>query len=125
MCRGELSAVIAQLSVCEAAGSGSEELKKRPHPSPAVLRFVNVRERKPRKKTKNKTKQKRIYFFSFSIYKWHIIVQTNRQNKTSIQIFQTFLTNKAPLALIFFRGLHITCKTYYNLSIKGENYQLD
>ena len=48
----------------------------------------------------------------------------NQQNKTSIQIFQSFLTNEGPLALIFFRGLHIISKTY-NLSIKGENYQLD
>ena len=55
------------------------------------------------------------YFFSFSIHKWYIIVQTN----------QIFLTNKVSLVLIFFRGLHITCETYYNLSIKGENYQLD
>ena len=60
------------------------------------------------------------YFSSFSIHKWQIIVQTNRQNKTSIQIFRIFLTNKAPLVLTFFRGLHVTCKTYYNLSIKGE-----
>ena len=36
MCRGELSEVIAS-SVCEAGGSGSEELKKCPPPSPAVL----------------------------------------------------------------------------------------
>ena len=64
------------------------------------------------------------YFF-LSLFTSYIIVQTNRQNKMSIQIFQSFLTNKAPLALIFFRGLHITCKAYYNLSIKGENYQLD
>ena len=70
-----------------------------------------------------KTFPKRI-FFPFSIHKWHIIVQTNRQNKTSIQIFQSFLTNEAPLVLIFFRGLHITYKTY-NLSVKRENYQLD
>ena len=48
----------------------------------------------------------------------------NQQNKTSIQIFQSFLTNEGPLALIFFWGLHIISKTY-NLSIKGENYQLD
>ena len=33
-------------------GSGSEELKKCPPPSPAVLWFVNVRERKPRQKKK-------------------------------------------------------------------------
>ena len=31
---------------------------------------------------------KRIYIFSFSIHKWYTIVQTNRNNKTSIQIFQ-------------------------------------
>ena len=38
MCRGELSAVIARLmSNCEAGGSGSEELKKCPPPSLAVL----------------------------------------------------------------------------------------
>ena len=35
------------------------------------------------------------------------------------------LTNEAALVLIFFWGLHITCKNYYNLSIKAENYQLD
>ena len=35
----------------------------------------------------------------------------------------SILTNEAPLALVFFQGLHITCKTYCNLSIKGENYQ--
>ena len=69
--------------------------------------------------------KKFLYFFSFSIHKWHIIVQTNWHNKGSIKIFQIFLTNKAPLALTFFRGQHITCKTYYNLSIKVENYQLD
>ena len=33
------------LSVCEAGGSGSEELKKCPTPSPAVLWLVNVRDR--------------------------------------------------------------------------------
>ena len=39
MCGGGLSAVIAQpvLRVCEAGGSGREELKKYPPPSPAVL----------------------------------------------------------------------------------------
>ena len=35
--RGELSEVIARLSVCEAGGSGSEGLNKRPPPSPADL----------------------------------------------------------------------------------------
>ena len=34
------------LSVCEGAGSGSEELKKCPPPSHAVVWFVNVREKK-------------------------------------------------------------------------------
>ena len=50
MCGGGLSAVIAQpvLRVCEAGGSGREELKKYPPPSPAVLLFTNVCERKPR-----------------------------------------------------------------------------
>ena len=33
--------------VCEAGGSGSEELKKCLPPSPAVLLFLNVPERKP------------------------------------------------------------------------------
>ena len=32
--------------MCEAGGSGSEELKKWSPPSPAVLLFVNVRERR-------------------------------------------------------------------------------
>ena len=62
------------------------------------------------------------YFFSSSILKWHIIVQTETTSyfsKTSI------LTNSASLVLFFFQELHITCKTYYNLSIKAENYQLD
>ena len=36
-----------------------------------------------------------------------------------------FVMNKAPLVLIFFQGLDITCKIYYNLSIKGEKYQSD
>ena len=47
MCRGELSAVITRLSVCEAGGSDSEELKKCHLPSTAALRFVNVRKREP------------------------------------------------------------------------------
>ena len=40
-------------------------------------------------------------------------------SKTSI------LTNKGPLVLVFLRRLHITCKTYHNLSVKAENYQLN
>ena len=67
----------------------------------------------------------KLIFFSFSIHKRHIIVQTKRQKKTIIQIFQIFLMSKAPLALIFYQGLHITRKIYCNLSIKGKNYQLD
>ena len=34
-------------------GSGIEELKKEPFPSPAILWIVNVRERKPREKKKS------------------------------------------------------------------------
>ena len=49
-----------------------------------------------------------------------LIKTTSSFSKASIP------TNKAHLMLIFFQGLHIsTCKTYYNLSIKRENYQLD
>ena len=40
-------------------------------------------------------------------------------SKTSI------LTNKGPLVVVFLRRLHITCKTYHNLSVKAENYQLN
>ena len=35
-----------------------------------------------------KTFPKRIYFFSFCIHKWHIILQNNRHNKMSVKIFQ-------------------------------------
>ena len=50
MCKGELYAVIFRLmlSVCEAGGSGSEELKKKSPLSPAVLWIVSVGEKKPR-----------------------------------------------------------------------------
>ena len=50
MCRGELSAVIAQpMSKCLWSGwKWQWGVKKCPSPSPAVLWFVNVRERKPR-----------------------------------------------------------------------------
>ena len=65
-----------------------------------------------------KTFPKWKYFFSFSILKWHIIVQTNRNNKLFFK--EEHSSNKAP-----FWGLHITCETYYNLSLKAENYQLD
>ena len=63
-------------------------------------------------------------FFSFSILKWHIIVQTNRNTKL-------FFKDKHSYKLssfgdnFFSGGLHIICNTYYNLSIKSENYQLD
>ena len=36
MCKGEFSAVIVGISVCEAGGSGHEELKKCPPISPAI-----------------------------------------------------------------------------------------
>ena len=70
-----------------------------------------------------KTFPKQIFFCFYSQVAYNC--SNYKQNKTSIQIFQILLTNKAPLALIFFRELHITCKTYYNLSIKGKNYKLD
>ena len=66
-------------------------------------------------------RSKRVYFFIF--LKWHkffkLIETTSSFSKASI------LINKAHLVLMLSRGLHITCKTYYNLSIKTENYQLD
>ena len=34
-------------------------------------------------------------------------------------------TSVTSLVLVFFRGLHITSKIYYNLSVKEENYHLD
>ena len=49
--------------------------------------------------------------------------RTNRKNKLLFRDENSY--KLAPLVLIFFRVLHITCKTYYNLSIKAENYQLD
>ena len=70
-----------------------------------------------------KTFPKQIFFCFYSQVAYNC--SNYKQNKTSIQNFQILLTNKAPLALIFFRELHITCKTYYNLSIKGKNYKLD
>ena len=46
-----------------------------------------------------KCSQWKLFFHSqFSILQWHI----------------------APLVSIFSQGLHITCRTYYNLSIKAE-----
>ena len=66
---------------------------------------------------------KRIYIFLFlfssGIYLFKLIKTTGSFSKATI------LTNKDHLVLFFFRGLHITCKSYYNLSIKRENYQLD
>ena len=61
MCRGEPSAVITGLclSVCEAGGSGREELNRYTPPSPAVLWIVDVCERKPRKTKKKKEKKKK------------------------------------------------------------------
>ena len=62
-------------------------------------------------------------FFSFYILRWHIIVQINQSNMLFLKT--GIFTNKASLMLIFFWGLHVTSEIYYNLSIKGENYQLD
>ena len=42
------------LSVCEAGGSGREELNRFPPPSPAVLWIMNVHETKPRQKKNEK-----------------------------------------------------------------------
>lgn len=51
--RSQLSAIIPWVSVCEVDGSGSEELKRKPPPFPAVLRIFNVRDRKPRVEKRN------------------------------------------------------------------------
>ena len=78
--------VIARLmSKCEAGGSGSEELKKCPPPSPAVLRFVSVRERKPRQKTKKKKKKKKEILPS---NRKQIIEQAKYTNKLNIQLWK-------------------------------------
>ena len=45
---------ITCLNVCKTGGSGSEELRKCPSSSSAVLGFVNVRGRKPRQKKKTR-----------------------------------------------------------------------
>ena len=70
-----------------------------------------------------KTVPKWKYFFPFSICKWHIIVQINRNNKLFLKDEHSY--KQSSFGVIFFQGLHITCKTYYNLSIKAENYLLD
>ena len=54
-----------------------------------------------------------LFLSSSCIELFRLIETASYFSKTSI------LTNKAPLVLIFFRGLHITCRTYYNLSIKA------
>ena len=55
-----------------------------------------------------------LFLFSSGTWLFKLTETTSYFSKTSI------LTNKAPLTLIFLRGLHSTCKTYYNLSIKAE-----
>ena len=62
-----------------------------------------------------------IYFlFSSGIYLFKLIKITGSFSKATI------FTNKDHLVLFFSRqGLHIACKSYYNLSIQRENYQLD
>ena len=64
------------------------------------------------------------YFFSFYSLKGHTIVQTNRNNKLFFR--DNHFYKWSSFGVNFFsRKLHITCKTYHNLSIKAENYQLD
>lgn len=41
----------------EVGGSGRDELKRQPPPSPAVLWIMNIRERKHREKTKQNKKR--------------------------------------------------------------------
>ena len=53
MSRDQLSAIIPWVSVCEVDGSGSEELKRKVSPFPAVLRIFNVCDRKPRVEKRN------------------------------------------------------------------------
>ena len=63
-----------------------------------------------------------VYFFSFSILKWHILDQANRNKLFFIGEYSYKLSS---FGVFFFWGLHITCKAYYKLSIKREKYQLD
>ena len=60
-----------------------------------------------------------LFLFSSGIYLFKLSKTTGSFSKATI------LTNKDHLVLFFFQGLHITCKSYYNLSIQRGNYQLD
>ena len=57
----------------------------------------------------------------FYFLRWQLIEKRSYFSKIRI------LINKTTLASIFFCGLHIitSSKTYYNLPVKGENYQLE
>ena len=61
--------------------------------------------------------------FSFSILKWHIIAQTNRNSKLFFKDKHSY--EWSSFGVNFFPGAAITCKLYYNLSIKAKNYQFD
>ena len=50
---------------------------------------------------------------------------TNRNNKFFFTFRDDNSYKRSSFGVNFFRGLHITCKTYYNLSFKAGNYQLD
>ena len=54
-------------------------------------------------------------YFSFFITRWHIIVQTNRNNKLFFEDKYSCKYCEASLQLFFFRELRIISKTYYNL----------
>ena len=65
MCKGEFSAVIVGISVCEAGGSGHEELKKCPPISPAICDlWILVKENPDRKINAAMSAGKRDYCFS-------------------------------------------------------------
>ena len=102
MCRGELSAVISQLimskcllSVKRVEVGGSEEIKKCPPPSLAVLWFVNGRDRKPRWKKKSgisRYQSSVIRIFSIKIpqrAKRESILYTNYFRRSSLVISRT------------------------------------
>ena len=55
LCSSSAARYLKRGPLCKAGGSGREESKKQPPPSPAFLCFENVHERKPdRKKTMNR-----------------------------------------------------------------------
>ena len=60
-----------------------------------------------------------LFLFSVGIKMFKVIETTSHFSNTSI------FTNTASLVLIFYQRLHITSRTYYNLTIKEEKYKLD